>query len=131
MLSRVRGGVRRAVQEADCSAPPSPAVRPLQAELDGVTALLEEAERRSLRTSKDVAGLEGSLQDTQVTATHTHTHSHTHAHRHAHAPAFVEFVFCLLFIYCVCVYLYICVCACVCVCARRSSWLRRRVRSWV
>ncbi|KAJ3601423.1 hypothetical protein NHX12_032391 [Muraenolepis orangiensis] len=45
------------------------AVLLLQTELEGVTVLLEEAERKSIKTSKDVAGLESSLQDTQLVET--------------------------------------------------------------
>lgn len=38
----------------------------LQTELDNVSALLEDAERKGIKTAKDVAGLESQLQDQQV-----------------------------------------------------------------
>lgn len=38
----------------------------LKTELDNVTALLEDAERKGIKTAKDVAGLESQLQDQQV-----------------------------------------------------------------
>lgn len=41
----------------------------LQTELDNVSALLEDAERKGIKMAKDVAGLESQLQDTQVACT--------------------------------------------------------------
>lgn len=37
-----------------------------QTELDNVSAMLEDAERKGIKTAKDVAGLESQLQDSQV-----------------------------------------------------------------
>lgn len=39
---------------------------PLQNELDNVSTLLEEAEKKGIKFAKDAAGLESQLQDTQV-----------------------------------------------------------------
>lgn len=38
----------------------------MQTELDNVSAILEDAERKGIKMTKDVAGLESQLQDTQV-----------------------------------------------------------------
>lgn len=38
----------------------------LQNELDNVSTLLEEAEKKGIKFAKDAAGLESQLQDTQV-----------------------------------------------------------------
>lgn len=38
----------------------------LKTELDNVSALLEDAERKCIKTTKDVSGLESQLQDQQV-----------------------------------------------------------------
>ncbi len=38
-----------------------------QTELDNVSTLLEDAERKGIKMAKDVAGLDSQLQDTQVT----------------------------------------------------------------
>lgn len=38
----------------------------LQNELDNVSSLLEEAEKKGIKFSKDAASLESQLQDTQV-----------------------------------------------------------------
>lgn len=38
----------------------------LQNELDNVSTLLEEAEKKGMKFDKDAAGLESQLQDTQV-----------------------------------------------------------------
>lgn len=38
----------------------------LQNELDNVSTLLEEAEKKGMKFAKDAAGLESQLQDTQV-----------------------------------------------------------------
>lgn len=38
----------------------------LKTELDNVSALLEDAERKSIKMAKDVSGLESQLQDQQV-----------------------------------------------------------------
>lgn len=38
----------------------------IQTELDNVSALLEDAERKGIKMAKDFAGLESQLQDTQV-----------------------------------------------------------------
>lgn len=37
-----------------------------QTELDNVSTMLEDAERKGIKLAKDVAGLESQLQDTQV-----------------------------------------------------------------
>lgn len=39
---------------------------PAQSELDNVSTLLEEAEKKGFKFAKDAAGLESQLQDTQV-----------------------------------------------------------------
>lgn len=39
----------------------------LKTELDNVSAMLEDAERKGIKMAKDVAGLESQLQDQQVT----------------------------------------------------------------
>lgn len=39
----------------------------IQTELDSVSTLLEDAERKGIKMAKDFAGLESQLQDTQVT----------------------------------------------------------------
>lgn len=39
---------------------------PLQLELDNVSALLEEAEKKGMKLAKDTSSLESQLQDTQV-----------------------------------------------------------------
>ena len=49
----------------------------LQTELDSVTGLLNEAEGKNIKLSKDVSSLSSQLQDAQVRDT-THTHTHTH-----------------------------------------------------
>lgn len=41
-------------------------LRPPQVELDGVTGLLNEAEGKNIKLSKDVSTLNSQLQDTQV-----------------------------------------------------------------
>lgn len=38
----------------------------MQTELDNVSAMLEDTERKGIKMAKDVAGLESQLQDTQV-----------------------------------------------------------------
>lgn len=39
----------------------------IKTELDNVSAMLEDAERKGIKMTKDVAGLESQLQDQQVT----------------------------------------------------------------
>lgn len=39
----------------------------IQTELDNVSTMLEDTERKGIKMAKDVAGLESQLQDTQVT----------------------------------------------------------------
>lgn len=43
-----------------------PRLRPPQVELDSVTSLLNEAEGKNIKLSKDVSTLNSQLQDTQV-----------------------------------------------------------------
>lgn len=38
----------------------------MQTELDNVSAMLEDSERKGIKMGKDVAGLESQLQDSQV-----------------------------------------------------------------